>query len=131
MSYPLPTWDDLICKLQGSDTFVIVDLNQAYLQLKLDDEAKKLLVINTPWILFSNSGMAFGLICASFIFKRFMDTTLSNFHFVEVYLDDVIISGKGIQERYERTCQILNKFRELNIKVKEKWQLFKTQVPTF
>lgn len=42
MAYPLPTVDDLISRLQGSDIFVILDLNQAYLQLQLDEAVKKL-----------------------------------------------------------------------------------------
>lgn len=33
MSYPLPTLEDILSKLQGANTFVVLDLNQAYLQL--------------------------------------------------------------------------------------------------
>lgn len=41
MAYPLPSLDDILSKLQGAPTFMILDLNQDYLQLELDDEAKK------------------------------------------------------------------------------------------
>lgn len=43
MSYQLPTLDNILSKLQG-----VLDLNQAYLQLELDEESQKLLVLNTP-----------------------------------------------------------------------------------
>lgn len=68
MSYPLPKMEDLITKLQGADTFVILDLIQAYLQLELDDNTKNMLVINTPWGLHENRRLVFGISCSSFIF---------------------------------------------------------------
>lgn len=39
MSYHLPTLDDKLSKLQGATTFVVLVLNQAYLELALDEES--------------------------------------------------------------------------------------------
>ena len=50
--YPLPTVEDIFAKLAGCSYFTKLDLNQAYQQLLLDDESKKLLVVNTPKGLF-------------------------------------------------------------------------------
>ena len=41
--YPIPKVEDLFVKLTGGCTFTKIDLSQAYLQLPLDDESKKLL----------------------------------------------------------------------------------------
>lgn len=41
MSYPVPTLEDILAKLQGANTFVVFDFNQAYLQLQLDEDAQK------------------------------------------------------------------------------------------
>ena len=44
--YPLPKIEDIFASL-GSTVFSKIDLKQAYSQMELDDEAKKLLTINT------------------------------------------------------------------------------------
>lgn len=45
--YPLPRVEDWFAKLQGGLTFTKLDLSQAYQQLLLDAEARRLVVINT------------------------------------------------------------------------------------
>lgn len=51
------------------------DLNQAYLQLELEAESRKLLVVNTPWGLYRNKCLPFGLGSSPFLFQRFMKST--------------------------------------------------------
>lgn len=92
MSYPLPTLEDILTKIQGVATFVMLDLNQAYLQLRLDKQARKLLVVNTPCVLFQYLRLPFGS-SSPFIFQKNMDSTLTEFPFVQAFLDDVIICG--------------------------------------
>ena len=45
--YPLPKVTDIFANLSGGQKFSKIDLTQAYHQMELDDESKKLLVINT------------------------------------------------------------------------------------
>lgn len=71
MTYPVPIIDDILAKLQEANTFVILDLNQVYLQIQLDEDARKLLVVNTPWGLFEYFCLPFGLTSSTFIFKKF------------------------------------------------------------
>ena len=47
--HPIPTLDSLLEKLQGGKFYSKIDLADAYLQIELDDELKKLCVINTPF----------------------------------------------------------------------------------
>ena len=42
-TYPTPSNDKIFSKIQGGQSFSKVDLRQAYLQLELNDEAKKTL----------------------------------------------------------------------------------------
>ena len=50
--HPIPTLDVLLEKLQGGQFYSKIDLADAYLQLELDEDAKKLCVINTPFGLY-------------------------------------------------------------------------------
>ncbi|EGT45081.1 hypothetical protein CAEBREN_16863 [Caenorhabditis brenneri] len=46
-NHPLPTAEEIFAKLNGGVYFSQIDLAEAYLQCEIDDDAKKLLVINT------------------------------------------------------------------------------------
>ena len=50
--YPIPIVDDPFMTLQGSKLFTKLDLRQAYLQLPLDEDSRKYVVINTQKGLF-------------------------------------------------------------------------------
>jgi len=58
--HPIPTLDLLLEKLQEQFYFKI-DLADAYLQLELEDDAKKFCVINTPFVLYQYHRMCFGV----------------------------------------------------------------------
>lgn len=71
MAYPLPTINDLITKLQGADTFFIHDLNQTYLQLELDEEAEKIIVIDRLGDYFLTIGSRLDSIVPHLLFNFF------------------------------------------------------------
>ena len=91
--HPIPTLDVLLNKLQGGRFYSKIDLADAYLQLELDDEAKKLCVINTPFGLFQCNRMCFGAASSPAQFQRMMDAMISGLPGVAAYLDDLIITG--------------------------------------
>jgi len=45
--YPIPKIEGLFAKLSGGKTFTKLDLSQTYLQVPLDEESRKLVVVNT------------------------------------------------------------------------------------
>ena len=47
--YPLPLPEDILAKLNGSSIFSHIDLSDAFLQIEMDEESSKLLVINSHW----------------------------------------------------------------------------------
>ena len=59
--HPIPTLDSLMQSLQGGQQYSKIDLADAYLQLELDDNSKKLCVINTPFGLYRYNRMCFGV----------------------------------------------------------------------
>ena len=45
--YPQPTPDEIFAKMRGGTKFSKIDLSQAYLQVEMDEESRKYLIINT------------------------------------------------------------------------------------
>jgi len=67
-TYSLPRIDDLFTALSGGKIFSKLDLAHAYQQIALDEESKKLVVINTQKGLFQYNRLPFGISAAPAIF---------------------------------------------------------------
>lgn len=121
--YPLPRVDDIFAKLNGGEVFTTLDLRQAYNQLPLDEEAKKMTVLNTHKGLFCFNRLPFGVSSAPAIFQRRMDGLLGDIPGVQVYLDDIIIAEK--RNDLSRLKQVLQRLREYGLRLHKR----KVQVP--
>ena len=71
--YPIPHLDDLLSKIQGGMFFTTLDMSDAYFQVELDDETKKICVINTMHGLWKYSRLCFGL-ASSQLFSKVLWT---------------------------------------------------------
>ncbi|KRZ35774.1 Uncharacterized protein T4C_10689 [Trichinella pseudospiralis] len=87
-SYPIPRAEDLYQALRLGKTFTKLDLTKAYLQVELDEDSKKILVINT------HNRRPSGVPSALAIFQNVMDTMLAGIANVAAYLDDIILTGE-------------------------------------
>ena len=94
-TFPLTKIDDLCSTLSGGTTFTKLDLAHAYQQLVLDDNAQKLVTINTLRGLIHYHRLPFGVSAATLIFQRTMESLLQGIPHVCVYLDDALITGRS------------------------------------
>jgi hypothetical protein len=67
--YPIPKIEDLFAKLSGGQLFTKLDLSQAYQQVRLEEEAKKYAVVNTPKGLYQYNRLPYGISSAPGIFN--------------------------------------------------------------
>ena len=110
-SYPIPRIDDLFTKLTGGKSFSKLDLSQAYLQVELDEELKKLAVINTHRGLFKYNRLPFGLSSALGIFQHAMESLLRDIPSVAVYLGDILITGATDAEHLQTLDKVLDRLK--------------------
>ena len=96
--YPIPKLEDLFTKLAGGKAFTKLDLSQAYQQVRLDDNSKQYVVINTHKGLFRYTRLPYGISSAPGIFQRVMDNLLKGIPGVVVYLDDTLVTGTTAEE---------------------------------
>lgn len=114
--YPLPVIDDMFANLRGGEQFSILDLRDAYNQIPLDEDSRKLAVINTHKGLFRYNRLPFGISSAPAIFQKTIETILQGLTGVQAYLDDVLVSEKNGEHRNLRS--VLQRFREHGIKLR-------------
>ncbi|XP_013136418.1 PREDICTED: uncharacterized protein K02A2.6-like, partial [Papilio polytes] len=115
--YPLPRIEDLMVRLSGACFFSKIDLSQAYNQVELDD-TKKYTVINTHRGLYRYNRLVYGLASSPGIFQRIMCNLLRGISNVEIFLDDVIIGGKSINEHLEALQEVFRRLHSSGLKLK-------------
>jgi len=115
--HPLPKPEDLFASLSSGKKFTKIDLSHACLQMMLDDESKKFMVINTHKGLYQYSRMPFGILSAPAIFQRAMDNILQGLSNVLCYLDDILITGATDQEHIRNLEEVLKRLQDHGKKV--------------
>ncbi|GBG92545.1 hypothetical protein CBR_g55880 [Chara braunii] len=128
---PLPRIDDLLDRVQGCKYFSKIDLKYGYHQIEVhpDDQYKTAFRIRYGHYEFIV--MPFGLTNAPATFQRCMNDLFRPWldKFVVVYLDDILVFSKTLQEHQGHLRQVLEKLREANFKINaKKCEWAKTQV---
>ncbi|GBG60189.1 hypothetical protein CBR_g3433 [Chara braunii] len=128
---PLPRIDDLLDRVQGCRYFSKIDLKSGYHQIEVhpDDEYKT--TFRTRYGHYEFIVMPFGLTNAPVTFQRCMNDLFRPWldGFVVVYLDDILVFSKPLQEHQGHPRQVLEKLREANFKINaKKCKWVKTQV---
>ena len=116
--FPLPRIDDLFASLAGGKAFSKLDLAHAYQQLQLDEESKKLVVINTHKGLFRYNRLPFGVSAAPAIFQRTIEGVLQGIPNVCVYLDDILVTGRTDEEHLRNLDKVLTRLEEAGMRLK-------------
>ena len=130
-AYPLPKIQDCLDALGGAQVFSAVDLRSGYHQVELDNAAKDKTSFVTRRGTFRFTTMPFGLANAPATFQRLMDMVLSGLNFVMclVYLDDIIVFSRTIEEHLGRLELLLKRLRGANLKLKpSKCKFFKFDI---
>eukprot|EP00731_Ephydatia_muelleri_P009634 Em0005g220a len=116
--YPLPKIDDLYANLQGGERFTILDLSEAFLQMELDEGSRKYLVVNTHRGLFRYKRLPFGVSSAPALFQRAMDTILQGLPGVVCYQDDILVTGKEIDEHLKNLERVFGRLKEFGLRLR-------------
>ena len=99
--YSIPLIADLTARLHGRRVFGKVDLVKGYHQIPVAEEDIPKTAITTPFGTFEYLRMPFGLKNAGQTFQRMMDEILSDLDFAFIYMDDVLIASRNVEEHTE------------------------------
>ena len=121
-SYPLPRIDESLDALGGSKYFSTLDLASGYWQIELDEDAKEKSAFCTTSGLYQFKVMPFGLTNAPATFQRLMERVLTSLQWqiCLIYIDDVIIFSKTLEEHISRLSEILGRLKSAGLKLKPK-----------
>ena len=116
--YPLPTVSEVLQTASGGKLFSKIDLDDAYLQVELDDESRKYVVFTTQKCIFRVNRLAFVLAAVPAIFQSIIEQILRPVPRTQPYLDDVLVTGDTEQQHIENLRQYFMKLRAPGIRLK-------------
>jgi len=96
--HPMPTIDELIHDLNGSNVFSKMDLKAGYNQLVLEEESRPITTFSTHIGLFRYKRLNFGTNSASEVFQKTISSIIAGIPGAKNISDDIIVYGKNQKE---------------------------------
>ena len=116
-NYPLPTIDEIISRMGTTKVFSIIDLCNAYLQVRIDNESKQYTTMNIEGSLWQWNFMPFGASSCPTAFQSFISKILSGIEGIVVYLDDILCFSKSKTEHDLILDKVLGALMNAGIKI--------------
>lgn len=127
--YPIPTPDRIFASMGRSEWFTQIDLSDAYLQLEMDEDSRKLLTINTSKGLFTFNRLCPGVKPAAGIFQQTMETILAGIEDVIDYFDDILVVSRDLEGHQITIKKVFERLKEFNLRVRlDKCRFYQSEV---
>ena len=107
--YSIPLISDLTARLHGRRVFGKVDLVKGYHQIPVAEKDVPKTAITTPVGTFEYLRMPFGLKNAGQTFQRMMDEVLGDLDFLFIYMDDVLVASRTMEEHERHFRELLKR----------------------
>lgn len=116
---------DILChfpriflELANCQYFSIVDLSDAFHQVVVSENSRKLLTINTHRGLFQYNRLPFGVKTAPGAFQQIMDQLISGLDGTSAYLDDILVASSNDSQHRQHLDNLFDRIREFGFKIK-------------
>ncbi len=128
---PLPNLEEVFSLLTGSKWFLVLDLKSGFYQIEMDEADKHKTAFVCPLGFWEFNRMPQGITNAPSMFQRLMERCMGDLHRkqVLVFIDDLIVFSKTLEEHESRLVQVLNRLKEYGLKLSpEKCSFFQASV---
>ena len=118
-AYPMPNLHEILHRIEQATYFSVIDLKEAYWQIPLAENSRNFTAFKTRMGLFRFKVMPFGLKGAPFTMSKLMDLVLGCDlqPYVWVYLDDIIIATKTLDQHFVLIKEVAKRLRLANLTI--------------
>lgn len=118
--YPMPSLDKIWTDIpSGTMFFSKLDLKDAYFHVELAEEVRHYTTFMTANGLMRFRRLPFGLSCAPELFQRVMERLLMKCKHIIIYLDDILVFGRTLEELRYHVDEVKRVLAENNLTVNE------------
>ena len=114
--HPTKTVEEVAAKMDGATIFSVLDAKSSFWQVPLDHQSSMLTCFSTPYGRFRFLRMPYGLCASSDVFQHAMETLFEGLP-CSIIVDDILVGGKDQQEHDKNLRQVLNRAKEVNLKL--------------
>ncbi|XP_020556682.2 uncharacterized protein K02A2.6 [Oryzias latipes] len=129
--FKLPTREEIMARFAGAKWFSKLDASSGFWQLRLDEESSKLCTFNTPEGRYRFLRLPYGIRSAPEVYHKTIHMIYEHIPGVETMMDDIIVWGTTREEHDKRLRQVLDKTREVNLKLNKDKCEFGVKTLTF
>ncbi len=117
MNFPLPLISDILRRLGQSCYFSLFDLKSGFWQIRMHPDSITKTACVVPWAIYEFIKLPFGLKNSPSEFTRIMFLILGDLSFVEIYIDDIIIHSRTIDEHFDHISAVLERMKNHNLRL--------------
>jgi hypothetical protein len=108
--FPLPKINDLLQRLEGFQYATAIDLSMGYYHIPLDKESSQLCTTILPWGKYQYLRLPMGIKNSPDVFQAIMQDLLGDLEYVQVYIDDILItSSDTFEEHMQKLRHVLQR----------------------
>lgn len=129
--FPLPNITEILDSLSGAVYFSHCDLSQSYFQCNLTKDSRKYTAFTTDKGQYQMCRLPMGLKISPSSFSRMMTVAMSGLNYDKclVYLDDLIIFGRSLEQHNRNLMTVFSRLRKMNLKLNpSKCEFLKKQI---
>ena len=129
--FKLPTREEIMAQFAGAKWFSKLDASSGFWQLKLEEDSSKLCTFNTPEGRYRFLRLPYGILSAPEVYHKTIHMILEHIPGVDTMMDDRIVWGSTREEHDTRLRQVLDKTREVNLRLNKDKCEFGVKTLTF
>ena len=117
--YTVPRIDKALDSMTGSCWFSVLDLRNGYYQIAMAEEDKEKMAFIRQLGFYQFERLPQGITGALAMFQQLMEHAVGDMSLLQylVYLDDLIVYGRTLEEHEELLLKVLDRLQEYGLKV--------------
>ena len=125
----IPTLDELAFKVKGAKYFSKCDLRPGFWQIPVDKDSEQYLAFSTPVGRYCYRKLPMGLSASPEFFSKVLNRVLEGLNSVLVYVDDIVICSRTVEEHYDLLTSVLQRLRDAGLRLNpEKCEFFRKEI---